>query len=181
MQGHEQVVTKRDISAIQIPDGTPFFVPSGSQLRLVQALGGNWTVATPWGALLRVDARDADAIGKQTQAGAEIDQEGALEERIWAQLRTCYDPEIPVDIVELGLIYGVELQPAEDGSDAQSVQVKMTLTAPGCGMGEILTRDVRDKVLGLRGVHDVDVELVFDPPWNQQMMSEAARLQLGMF
>lgn len=180
MDGKEQVVTRRDLSAIQIPDGTPFFVPAGSQLRLVQALGGNWTVSTPWGALLRVDARDSDAIGKEVETTAETSDEGTLEERIWAQLRTCYDPEIPVDIVELGLIYGVELTPAEDGSGGQSVAVKMTLTAPGCGMGEILTRDVRDKVLGLRGVHDVDVELVFDPPWAQQMMSDAARLQLGM-
>jgi probable FeS assembly SUF system protein SufT len=155
-------------------------VPAGSQLRLVQALGGNWTVSTPWGALLRVDARDSDAIGKEVETTAETSDEGTLEERIWAQLRTCYDPEIPVDIVELGLIYGVELTPAEDGSTGQSVAVKMTLTAPGCGMGEILTRDVRDKVLGLRGVHDVDVELVFDPPWAQQMMSDAARLQLGI-
>jgi probable FeS assembly SUF system protein SufT len=180
MESREQIVTRRDISTIQIPDGTPFFVPAGSQLRILQALGGNWTVATPWGAMLRVDARDADALGKEVVDDAAARAEGTLEERVWAQLRTCYDPEIPVDIVELGLVYGVEIVPVED-SGAARVEVKMTLTAPGCGMGEVLTRDVRDKILGLRGVHDIDVELVFDPPWAQNMMSEAARLQLGMF
>lgn len=180
MESREQIVTRRDISTIQIPDGTPFFVPAGSQLRILQALGGNWTVATPWGAMLRVDARDADALGKEVVDDAASRAEGTLEERVWAQLRTCYDPEIPVDIVELGLVYGVEIVPVEDTGSAR-VEVKMTLTAPGCGMGEVLTRDVRDKILGLRGVHDIDVELVFDPPWAQNMMSEAARLQLGMF
>lgn len=176
----EQILTKRDISTIQIPDGTPFFVPAGSQLRIVQSLGGNWTVATPWGALLRVDAKDADALGKEVVDDTAAREQGPLEERIWAQLRTCYDPEIPVDVVELGLVYGVETAPSDNGP-GDEVKIQMTLTAPGCGMGEVLARDVREKVLGLAGVRDVEVDLVFDPPWNQNMMSEAARLQLGMF
>ena len=178
MYGQEQVVTSREVTVIQIPDGTPMQLPEGSQLRLMQSLGGAYTVATPWGQMLRLDAADADAIGKEPpETSGMVVDERPLEEQIWEQLRSCYDPEIPVNIVELGLVYGVNLTDHPDGG--QSVLVKMTLTAPGCGMGEVLARDVKSRTEALSGVVESDVEVVFDPPWNPNMMSEAAKLQLG--
>jgi probable FeS assembly SUF system protein SufT len=132
--------------------------------------------------MFRIEGKDADALGMQPSApasstGTPMTQEN-LEKQVWEQLKTCYDPEIPVNIVDLGLIYDCHLSPL--GAAGYRVDVKMTLTAPGCGMGPMLAQDVQNKVLCLEGVEDVAVELVWDPPWNQAMMTEAARLQLGL-
>jgi probable FeS assembly SUF system protein SufT len=153
----------------------------GEQAYITQSLGGSYTVIVN-GNMFRIDGKDADALGfqhqtKPTSTGAPVTQED-LEKEIWNQLRSCYDPEIPVNIVDLGLIYDCHLSPLAAGS--YKVDVKMTLTAPGCGMGPMLAQDVQNRVLGLEGVDDVAVELVWDPPWNQAMMSEAAKLQLGL-
>jgi probable FeS assembly SUF system protein SufT len=164
---------------IQIPDGTPLVLPAGTQVRVAQALGDTYTLVTPRGLMVRLDARDADAIGKEAATSVAGDA-GSIEEQVWGQLRTCFDPEIPVNIVDLGLIYDCSLsEPDEQGN--RRAHVTMTLTAPGCGMGQVLADDVKRKVEGLAGVSAADVELVFDPAWNPNMMSEAARLQLGMF
>jgi probable FeS assembly SUF system protein SufT len=184
--GSEQVTTSRETRGIQIPDGTPYTIPAGTSVRIAQSLGDTYTLVLPWGQMVRIESRDADAIGKEPHASASNQGTGAaaddasLEEQVWGQLRTCYDPEIPVNIVDLGLIYDCTLS-ADEGGDGQQAQVKMTLTAPGCGMGQVLADDVKRKLEGLPGITRAEVEVVFDPPWNPNMMTEAAKLQLGMF
>jgi probable FeS assembly SUF system protein SufT len=179
MNAQEHAVLSREVRAVEIPQGTPVVVASGTHVRITQSLGGSYTVMTEYGQLLRLDPKDADAIGKEVPAvPAEGEAQGPLEDQVWAQLRTCFDPEIPVNIVDLGLVYLCDLQPHEGGG--YDVKVKMTLTAPGCGMGEILAADVREKVGLIPTVARADVELVFDPPWNQSMMSEEARLEAGL-
>ena len=146
---------------------------------MTQSVGGSWTVFVE-GNLMRIAGKDADAIGKDPPTPIDL-PEGASDEDVealvWRQLRTCFDPEIPVNIVELGLVYDCRVDPPADGG--QEVHIKMTLTAPGCGMGEVLAQDVQRRIENLPGVKEVRVEVVFDPPWNPGMMSEAARLQLG--
>ena len=178
MYGSEQIFTKREVTGIQIPDGISATVPPGTFVRIAQSLGDTYTLVLPHGQMVRIEARDADAIGKEPPVAVAVAEEGTLEQRVWDQLRTCYDPEIPVNIVDLGLIYDCTLVP---GSSGQRAQVKMTLTAPGCGMGQVLADDVKRKVESLGGIEGADVEVVFDPPWNPNMMTEAAKLQLGMF
>ncbi len=178
---YEPVTLSRDVIGILIPQGTKVELPEGANGAITQALGGSFTVQVE-GHLFRIDGKDADAIGKQVQKGPELPPDASdaqIEEAIWTQLHSCYDPEIPVDIVELGLIYECKVEPLADGE--RRAKVLMTLTAPGCGMGEILVEDVRSKVLALPTITEADVELVFDPPWNQSMMSEAAKLATGMF
>ncbi|SPE63324.1 FeS assembly SUF system protein SufT [Verrucomicrobia bacterium] len=175
------VTLARDVEAAIIPLGTKVTLQKGEQALITQSLGGSYTVVVN-GNLFRVEGRDADALGvtpevKPPSTGAPVAAE-QLEKEIWNQLRSCYDPEIPVNIVDLGLIYDCHLEPLAVSS--YRVGVKMTLTAPGCGMGPMLAQDVQNKVLALEGVDDVSVELVWDPPWNQSMMSEAAKLQLGL-
>ncbi len=183
MESPEYVVASRDVKAIEIPQGTPAVLPEGTHLRITQQLGGSYTVMSEHGQMLRIEAKDADAIGKQAAVAPAALAEGpageTLDERVWAELRTCFDPEIPVNIVDLGLVYNCEVQPQPEG--ASKVLIKMTLTAPGCGMGPVLAEDVKTKVEALPGVTEADVEIVWDPQWNQNMMSEAARLQLGFF
>jgi probable FeS assembly SUF system protein SufT len=164
-----------------IPAGSKVTLQKGEQAYITQSLGGSYTVVVN-GNMFRIEGKDADALGleptsKPVSTGVPITQEH-LEKEIWNQLRSCYDPEIPVNIVDLGLIYDCHLEPI--ASSAFRVDVKMTLTAPGCGMGPMLAQDVQNKLLGLEGVDDVAVELVWDPPWNQAMMTEAAKLQLGL-
>ncbi|HVS02924.1 MAG TPA: putative Fe-S cluster assembly protein SufT [Thermoanaerobaculia bacterium] len=181
MSGSERTHLSREIRGIQIPDGTPVVLPADTPVRIAQALGDTFTLVTPWGQMVRIEAADADAIGQEAPGGAVAAAPAAerpLEEQVWEQLRTCYDPEIPVDIVELGLIYDCTLEELGDGQ--QKARIKMTLTAPGCGMGQVLADDVTRKVEALPSVARAEVELVFDPPWNPNMMSEAARLQLGL-
>jgi probable FeS assembly SUF system protein SufT len=181
MNSSEPVALGRDVEAAMIPIGTKVTLQKGEQAYVTQSLGGSYTVVVN-GNMFRIEGKDADALGitpaeKPAGSGAPITQEN-LEKEIWNQLRGCYDPEIPVNIVDLGLIYDCHLAPL-NGSNYR-VDVKMTLTAPGCGMGPMLAQDVQNKLLGLEGVDDVAVELVWDPPWNQAMMTEAAKLQLGL-
>jgi probable FeS assembly SUF system protein SufT len=177
----------RDCEAIAIPYGTVTLLPEGTQVRVLQKLGGSLTVSADFGGLYRIDPESFDALGLEApprESAADAERR-PLEERVWAELRTCYDPEIPVDIVELGLVYDVSIDPPPavppDPAARHEVRVKMTLTAPGCGMGDVLAQDVQRKLESLPEVAAAQVEIVFDPPWNQAMMSEAARLQLGMF
>jgi probable FeS assembly SUF system protein SufT len=179
---YEEVEFSRDCEVIQIPYGTVTVVPAGTPAVITQSLGDSYTVQVPTiGGLYRVEGKDADAIGKPVTRAAHAAEEhtGPVdEELIWDQLRMVYDPEIPVNIVELGLVYDMKTTPLEGGGSR--VEVKMTLTAPGCGMGDIIAQDARHRIESLPGVAEAIVEVVFDPPWNQQMMSDAAKLELGM-
>ncbi|GAA4870696.1 putative Fe-S cluster assembly protein SufT [Luteimonas vadosa] len=176
----EPVRFERDCAAVLVPQGEEVTLPAGSIGYITQALGGSYTVFLE-GNLFRIAGRDADAIGKEPPAPLELapgaDDE-AVEQLVWKQLRTCFDPEIPINVVDLGLVYEAVVKHRDDGD--REVEVKMTLTAPGCGMGDILVDDVRSKLEMIPTVAEADVELVFDPPWNRTMMSEAARLETGM-
>ena len=176
----EPVKFERDCAAVLVPQGENVSLPAGSVGYITQALGGSFTVFVE-GNLFRIAGEDADAIGKEAPPPLVL-AEGAgdeeVEKLVWEQLRTCFDPEIPVNVVELGLVYGCDLEALPDGS--RKASIRMTLTAPGCGMGEILVEDVRTKVERVPTVSEADVELVFDPPWNQSMMSDAARLETGL-
>lgn len=176
----EPVKFERDCIAVLVPQGDQVTLPAGSVGYITQALGGSFTVFVE-GNLFRVAGEDADAIGKQSPEPLHLPEgsgDDAVEKLIWQQLRTCFDPEIPINVVELGLVYACDVEHLDDGQ--RKVNIKMTLTAPGCGMGDILIEDVRSKVERVPTVAEADVELVFDPPWNQSMMSEAARLETGM-
>ncbi|MFL2547466.1 MAG: putative Fe-S cluster assembly protein SufT [Candidatus Rariloculaceae bacterium] len=176
----ETVAFSRECAAVIIPAGEEVTLPAGTSGFITQALGGSFTVYIE-GNLFRIAGIDADAIGKEPLRPPEIppnatDEE--LESVIWQQLRTCFDPEIPINIVDLGLIYRCDIK--VDNSGQRVAEVEMTLTAPGCGMGDILMEDVREKVEIVPTIVHADVELVFDPPWNQSMMSEEARLEAGL-
>lgn len=176
----EPFTLQRDCEVVMVPSGETVTLPAGQVGYITQALGGSFTVYVE-GNLFRVAGRDADALGKPPPAPIEL-PEGAgdadVEKAVWEQLRTCFDPEIPINVVELGLVYDVSLEHAED--EVRKVYVKMTLTAPGCGMGDILVDDVRTKLELIPTVAEADVDLVFDPPWNHSMMSDAAKLETGM-
>ena len=177
---NEPVTISRDVRAVIIPVGEELTLREGTTGFITQALGGSFTVYVE-GNLFRIAGIDADALGKEPVPPPEVPENATdqdIEAVIWEQLRTCYDPEIPVNIVDLGLIYRCEVQPLGNGQ--RSVEVDMTLTAPGCGMGEILVQDAQEKIGVIPTVSDVRVQLVFDPPWNQSMMSEEARLQTGL-
>ena len=179
-QSSEPIVFARDCAAVMVPQGQEVTLPAGQNGYITQALGGSFTVFVE-GNLFRIAGADADAIGKEPPPAIVVDDQSSdadIEKLVWDQLRTCFDPEIPINIVDLGLVYDCRVTVNDDGT--RDVAVKMTLTAPGCGMGEVLVADVRDKLLMIPTVQKADVELVFDPPWNQSMMSEAARLQTGM-
>jgi len=179
--GGQSVYLTRDCKGIQIPEGITKILDEGSQVYITQVLGGMFTVETEYGFLMRIDGKDADALGQEIppeRQALDADDGKSVEEKVWQQLKTCYDPEIPVNIVDLGLIYECKIN--EVGQEGHEVSIKMTLTAPGCGMGEVLTKDVETKIREIPGVFTVNIELVFDPAWENSMMSEAARLQLGM-
>lgn len=183
MPNDETVKLKRACEATQIPSGSKMIIPAGTEVRITQSLGGTYTVITDEGIMVRIAEKDADALGVEasddTLKGEASSGSGkSIEQRVWDQLKTCYDPEIPVNIADLGLIYLCQVSPLPEGGN--KVQIKMTLTAPGCGMGEVLRADVKAKVLGIPGVKQADVQLTLDPPWDQSRMSEAAKLQLGM-
>lgn len=182
MFGHtnEPFSLARDVQATIIPAGEALTLREGTSGFITQALGGSFTVYVE-GNLFRIAGADADALGKEPvppPAVPENATDSDIEDVVWNQLKTCYDPEIPINIVDLGLIYRCRIEPAAHGQ--RSVSVDMTLTAPGCGMGEILVQDAQEKIAVIPTVADVTVELVFDPPWNQSMMSEEARLQTGL-
>ena len=177
---NEAFILSRDVAAVMVPSGDAIELKSGLSGFITQALGGSFTLYIE-GNLYRLAGENADAIGKEVVTPPELPP-GASEEDVrqlaWKQMRSCYDPEIPIDIVELGLVYQCAVAANDDGT--RRIGVKMTLTAPGCGMGEVLVQDVKEKLEVIPTVSQADVELVFDPPWNQSMMSEAARLQTGM-
>jgi probable FeS assembly SUF system protein SufT len=178
---NEPVTLSRDCEAVLIPVGEKVTLPEGASGFVTQSLGGSFTVYIE-GNLFRVAGIDADAIGKEPIRPPEVPADATEEEFesvVRDQLRTCYDPEIPINIVDLGLIYRCEITAGDSGQRVVSIQ--MTLTAPGCGMGDILMEDVREKVEIIPGVERADVELVFDPPWSQSMMSDEARLEAGLF
>ena len=183
MQSNPPITIARDCDAILIPAGTPVMLRKGTPVLITQALGGNYTVNVN-GNLAQVAAHDADALGFEVHDPVRAVAKAASpnghvdESMLWDRMRTCYDPEIPINIVDLGLVYNCKVTPTENGGNR--VDVVMTLTAPGCGMGEYLAQDVRAKLAEVPNVSDVRVELTFDPPWNQEMMSEAARLETGM-
>ena len=176
----ELITLTRDCDATLIPFGDPFTLKKGDKVRITQALGGSYTV-TARGSLFRIEGKDADTIGKKVTEDASEEKKitgTAREGAIWEVLKTCYDPEIPINIVELGLIYGLDISDRDEG---KSVNIKMTLTAPGCGMGPMIAGEVERKVNGIESIEDVLVELIWEPQWNRDMMSEAAQLELGMF
>jgi probable FeS assembly SUF system protein SufT len=177
---HEPIEISRDVDAVIIPAGETLKLRAGTSGFITQALGGSFTIYVE-GNLFRIAGADADAIGKEPVPPPEIPENATdedIEGVIWEQLKTCYDPEIPVNIVDLGLIYECRIKALGNGE--RSVSIEMTLTAPGCGMGDILVQDAQEKVAVIPTIADVSVELVFDPPWHIGMMSDEARLQTGM-
>ncbi len=176
---NQEVITEAETAGIQIPGGNAVILPEGSRIYITQMLGNSLTAATDIG-LVRISREEAARAGiiPPEQSVVESDDNLTLEERIWKVLRNIYDPEIPVDIVNLGLVYGVEVIAQKEGGS--HVNVQMTLTAPGCGMGPHLMAEAEMGIAALEGVCNVNVEFVWDPPWNQDMMSEEARMQLGL-
>jgi probable FeS assembly SUF system protein SufT len=187
MQSAEPVILKRDVEAAVIPVGTKVTLLSGEEAHITQSLGGAFTVVVN-GNMFRIDSKDADALGMEqeppraaaTPATSELTTREQVEKEVWNQMRTCYDPEIPVNVVDLGLIYDCKVEPIPGSQNLYRVDVKMTLTAPGCGMGPVLQQDVQNKLLAIDPVDDVNVELVWEPQWNRDMLTEAAKLQLGL-
>jgi probable FeS assembly SUF system protein SufT len=175
----ETIELKRDCEVIAIPSGTRQVLPKGSTVRVVQKRGGDYTVSSDIHAMYRIDAKDSDALGfaVPAQANEAINQSPFSEQLVWETLKTVYDPEIPVNVVDLGLIYSCAITPHENGGNV--VTIRMAMTSPACGMSNVLKADVESKLERLEGVGETRVEVVFDPPWNPGRMSEAARLQLG--
>ncbi len=178
----EEIEVLRDCPAVTIPYGSPVTIEKGCTAVITQQLGSSVTVMVQ-GNLYRVEAQDVDALGLEVQAEERLKPDGPVTEEFvrqttWDVLSSCYDPEIPVDIVNLGLVYGCDIIPL--GDEKFRVEIRMTLTAPGCGMGTMIADEARSKVLNIHGVEEVTVDLVWDPPWSREMMSESARLQLGM-
>jgi probable FeS assembly SUF system protein SufT len=180
MSEHNEILLSRDTEAIQIPAGLKTTIPADTRVIITQNLGGSYTIACDYG-LFRISESDADALGLELKASSEKSEHPAgevAEEAVWDQLRTVYDPEIPVNIVDLGLVYDCLVSNSPNGET--HVDVKMTLTAPGCGMGPAIAQDARLKILAIPGVDDANVELVWDPPWSQEMISEAGKMKLGL-
>jgi probable FeS assembly SUF system protein SufT len=178
---NEPFVLSRDVKAVMVPAGIDIELKSGQSGFITQALGGSFTLYME-GNLFRLAGSDADAIGKDVVNAPELPANATENDVLavaWDQLRTCYDPEIPINIVDLGLIYECTVGASADGQ--RELNVRLTLTAPGCGMGDVLVQDIRQKLEIIPTIAAANVELVFDPPWNQSMMTEAARLQTGMF
>ncbi len=184
MESGDAITLNRECEAVMIPSGEKLSLSAGSRVWITQSLGGGFTVTTDRGHMVRIAARDAGVLGMEvpTRAGgrSSVATEGPveIENKVWGQLRMCFDPEIPVNIVDLGLVYHCEVTPIAKGESR--VEVKFTLTAQGCGMGEVLKEDIRNKITSVPGISEVDVELVWDPPWDQSMISGAAKQRLGM-
>jgi probable FeS assembly SUF system protein SufT len=177
---NEPVVVKREVTGLMVPSGLPVTIPLDSLVYITQAMGGSFTVYFD-GNLVRVPGVDADALGKEPVTPPALPADATdeqFEALVWEQLKTIYDPEIPINIVELGLVYECMIRRLPSGQ--RGVSVRMTVTAPGCGMGEILVEEARQKISIIPTVGEVEVELAFDPPWSQDMMSEAARLEAGL-
>jgi probable FeS assembly SUF system protein SufT len=182
MNSNEPITVTRDVEGTVIPTGTKVTLQKGEQAFITQSLGGTYTVIVK-GNMFRIEAKDADALGLEVVAKAVSTRTPSTAEEIekeaWNQMRTCYDPEIPVNIVDLGLVYDCHVEPL-GAPDRYKMGVKITLTAPGCGMGPALRQDVQNKLLSIETVDEATVQVVWDPQWNQGMMSEAAKLQLGL-
>ncbi len=184
---HSDTTLTREVEAIQIPSGDTVTLPAGTRVIITQALGGTYTVATDHG-LARIQSKDVDALGidaAEEQKKAEVNSSSNipedasdLEMQVWHQLRNVYDPEIPVNIVDLGLVYGCEV--SQDGEGKHKATVKMTLTAPGCGMGPTIAADAQARIMTIEEMDDAAVELVWEPAWNQTMISEEGKMKLGM-
>ena len=172
----EAIRLLRDVDAYVVPSGDEVKLLAGNLVRITQALGGNYTVLMN-GNMVQITAENADALGFEITKPETETASGNLEQQIWDQLKTCYDPEIPVNIVELGLIYDLNIDDVKEG---KNVGIKMTLTAPGCGMGPVIADEVDRKINGIDGINSVSVELVWEPTWTRDMMSEEAQLELGM-
>lgn len=166
----------RNCTATEIPSGSLHMLSAGTPVVITQSLGGSYTVSTGYGQMMRIDAKDADALGMEVPESVEPAKEFS-EQVVWDQLRTVFDPEIPVNIVDLGLVYTCVVAPEDDG---HKIDITMSMTAPGCGMGDVLKSDIDRKLSALPGVKQVNVQIVFDPPWTAARMSEATRLQLGL-
>jgi probable FeS assembly SUF system protein SufT len=183
MQSNDPIPLTRDVEAAVVPVGTKVTLQKGEMAYITQSLGGTYTVVVN-GNMFRIESKDADALGQEV-AVRPVSTSGQprakedLEKEVWSQLKTCYDPEIPVNIVDLGLIYDCKLEPIA-GDNRYKADVKMTLTAPGCGMGPTLAQDVQNRLLSIEEIDEANVELVWDPPWNQGLMTDAAKLQLGL-
>lgn len=173
---------KRDCQATQVPYGGVQVLPAGSRVRIMQSLGGTYTVTTEKGAMMRIEANNVDALGLVPDPQQAQPEQAApvqfSEKLVWDRLRTVFDPEIPVNIVDLGLVYSCQITPAENGG--HKIEIKMAMTAPGCGMGDVLRADIERKLSQLPEVRQVHAEIVFDPPWTPSRMSDAAKLQLGL-
>lgn len=184
MKSEKPIILKRDCAGVMVPSGEKTVLPTGSSVWLTQSLGGSYTVMTDHGYMARIDGHDGDALGlpriTEIKAGDSAIAESAeeVQKLIWNQLRSCFDPEIPVNIVDLGLIYGCAVTSLSTGG--YKATVRFTLTAQGCGMGQFLKEDIQSKLLAIPGIHEAQVELVWDPPWNQSMISGSAKQQLGI-
>jgi len=177
---YELIDLKHECDAIEIPSGIRRVLPAATRVRISQFLGTSYTVTSDMGCMFRIDAKDADALGLAPPAAAQErapSEQAFSEHMVWDQLKTVFDPEIPINIVDLGLIYSCTITPHEEGG--KNIDVNMSMTAPGCGMGSVLKADVESKLARLPEVKAVSVQVVFDPPWNPGRMSEAAKLQLG--
>jgi len=177
---NEPATLKRDCEVIEIPSGNRATISAGTRVRIMQSLGTSYTVMTEGGCMCRIDAKDSEALGVSAPAAVQAqtaNQQGFSEKLVWGQLKTVFDPEIPVNIVDLGLIYSCVISSLE--STGKKIEIKMAMTAPGCGMASVLKADVEAKLTRLPEVKEVNVEVVFDPPWHPSRMSEAAKLQLG--
>lgn len=175
---NQLITISRNCDATMIPGGEEIILIEGTHVRVTQSLGGNFTILVN-GNLVKVNGKDADALGLKEEVKKQIKVPSriATESDIWDAMKQCYDPEIPVNIVDLGLIYDLIIS---GNKNKKKIKIKMTLTAPGCGMGPSIANDVETKILALNGIDSVDVELVWDPQWDRDMMSEEAKLQLGM-
>ena len=184
MEGNGSITLTRDCEAVLIPNGDKLSLSAGSQVWITQSLGGSYTVMTDRGSMARIASKDADALGLQTDAALRSGSSAAakgpqeVEKIVWDELKACFDPEIPVNIVDLGLVYHCQVTPLTTGGNR--AEVKFTLTARGCGMGEVLKAEMQNRIIGLPGIKEVQVELVWDPPWDQSRISREAKVQLGM-
>jgi probable FeS assembly SUF system protein SufT len=181
-QNDEPIKLTRDCQVVAVPAGHTLMLPQGTEVMITQSLGGSYTLMVPsYGGLFRLSNRDADGIGKETRTGTAAPGEAltgeALEKEVWQALKTCFDPEIPVNIVDLGLVYDMQISQLSDGS---RVDVKMTLTAQGCGMGGSIAGDARNKLLDLSGVVEADVQVVWEPAWTPEKISPEGRVLLGI-
>lgn len=174
------IILNRECTALLVPSGARIMLHEGTEVQITQSLGNSYTVAV-YGNLARIDGKDADALGKiPTNPLSELPIDATIEDKVWHQLKGVYDPEIPVNIVDLGLVYSCNITPDITNNMGYLVNIIMTLTAPGCGMGPVIAHDAKQRILAIPGVTNVDIEIVFEPAWDQSMMSDVAKLELGM-